>query len=138
LPVEARRLEHPERAVLEIHDEVALPHGEVAEVLLDELALVAARDQEVGEAVARVQAHDVEEDRVAADLDHGLGTHDRLLRETRPQPAGQDPPLHRRSPDASATILGSGTGTIKRPPRRRYSRSCAAISVSRFHASRST
>ena len=36
------------------------------------------------------------------------------------------------------TISGAGTGTMKRPPSRRYSACCAMISSARFHASSRT
>jgi hypothetical protein len=45
----------------------------VGEVLLDDVALVAAADDEVVDAVLGVELEDVPEDGAAADLDHGLG-----------------------------------------------------------------
>ena len=45
----------------------------VGEVFLDHVALVAAADHEVIDAVGGVDFHDVPENRLAADLDHRLG-----------------------------------------------------------------
>ena len=45
----------------------------VGEVLLDDVALVAAADDEVVDAVRGVELEDVPEDGQTADLDHGLG-----------------------------------------------------------------
>ena len=45
----------------------------VGKVLFDEVALVAATDDEVGDAVVRIHLHDVPQDGLATDFDHGLG-----------------------------------------------------------------
>ena len=66
----------------------------VEEVVLDDLGPVAERDDELVEAVARVDLHDVPEDRRAADLDHRLRRQVGLLGEARSQAAGQDHRLH--------------------------------------------
>src|ERR1700761_464909 len=66
----------------------------VGEVLLDEVALVAAADDEVVDAVMGVDFEDVPQDRPAADFDHGLGTHHGLFAEPRAHSAGEDNCLH--------------------------------------------
>src|SRR6185436_20751898 len=51
----------------------------VREILLDHVALVAGAHDELVDAVAREDLHDVPQDRVAADLDHRLGPQMRFL-----------------------------------------------------------
>ena len=66
----------------------------VGEVLLDDVALVAAADDEVVDAVRRVDLHDVPEDRLAADLDHRLRLQIALFGDPRAEPAGENDGLH--------------------------------------------
>ena len=61
---------------------------------LDRLALVARGDDELVVTEAEVVAHDVPQDRPAADLHHRLRPDDRLLGEPAPESAGQDRCLH--------------------------------------------
>ena len=60
-------------AVFQIDKTVIGPGGEIMKVLLDAIALVAARYEEILEPVARVYRHDVPKDRLPADLYHRFG-----------------------------------------------------------------
>ena len=82
---------------------VALEHEVVEErlvvgeeVLLDDLALVAEAEDEVVVTPARVVAHDVPEDRPAADLDHRLRDALRRLAHANAEAAAEDHDLHGR------------------------------------------
>src|SRR3978361_1432997 len=82
----------------------------VREVFLDDVALVAQADDEIGQPVRGVHLHDVPQHGAAADLDHRLGAELRLLREAGPEPAGQDHHLElswRAHADDSGRDLGS-------------------------------
>ena len=68
--------------------------GVLGEVALDELALVAQRDEKVVESEVGVALHDVPHDGPPADLDHGFGPGDRLLGEAAAGSAGQYERLH--------------------------------------------
>ena len=52
----------------------------VGKVLLDDVPLVAAANHEVVDAVVRIGLHDVPEDRLATNFNHGLGLDGSLLR----------------------------------------------------------
>ena len=69
----------------------------VGEVFLDHVALVAAADDEVVDAVGGVELHDVPEDRLAADLDHGLGLEVGFLGEARAETTGKNNGFHKLS-----------------------------------------
>lgn len=66
----------------------------VGEVLLDHVALVAAADDEVIDAVGGVELHDVPKDRLAADLHHGLGLEIGLLGQACAEATGKDDGFH--------------------------------------------
>ena len=66
----------------------------VGEVLLDHIALVATADDEVVDAVGRIELHDVPEDRFAADLDHGLGLEVGFFRDTGAETTREDDGFH--------------------------------------------
>ena len=66
----------------------------VGEVLLDDVALVSQADDEVVDALLRVELEDVPEDGLAADLDHGLGADGGFFTETRAETAGEDDRFH--------------------------------------------
>ena len=66
----------------------------VGEILLDDIALIAAADHEVVDAVRGVDLQDVPQDRTAADLDHRLGAQAGFLGKPRAESAGQDDCLH--------------------------------------------
>ncbi len=68
------------------------------EVLLDDLALVAEAEDELVVAPHRVVAHDVPEDRLAADLDHRLRDALGLLAHAHAEPAAEDHDLHDAGP----------------------------------------
>ena len=63
---------HVHLVLLHVEGDVGHVQEVVGEVLLDHVALVATADHEIVDAVRRVELHDVPEDRLAADLDHGL------------------------------------------------------------------
>src|ERR1700730_14977701 len=64
------------------------------EVFLDDVALVSATDDEVIDAMLRVNLQNVPENRTAANLDHRLGTNYRFFRETRADAASEDDCFH--------------------------------------------
>jgi len=66
----------------------------VSEILLDQVALVAAADDEVVDAVGGVELHDMPEDGLAADLDHGLGSEIGFFGEPGAEAAGEDDCFH--------------------------------------------
>jgi len=69
----------------------------IGEVFLDDVALVAQTDHEIVDAVGAVELHDVPEDRLAADLDHGLGFYRGFLGNPRAHTTGKNHGLHGRS-----------------------------------------
>ena len=77
-------------AVLQRDRHVLADRVVVQEVALDLVALVAEREHELVEAVARVVLHDVPQDRPAADLDERFRTHLGLLGQARAGAAAQD------------------------------------------------
>ena len=81
-------------ALRQVEGDVARVQVVVGEVLLDQVALVAEADHELLDPMGGVDLHDVPEHRLAADLDHWLGTHSGLLAESRAETAGQDHGLH--------------------------------------------
>ena len=82
--------ERRDLAVLQRDRHVLADRVVVQEVALDLIALVAERQHELVEAVARVVLHDVPQDRPAADLDERLRTHLGLLGQARARAAAQD------------------------------------------------
>ena len=66
----------------------------VRKILFDEVALVAAANNEVIDAVMRVHLHDVPENGLATNFDHGLGTRGGFFAETGTQPASQNNSFH--------------------------------------------
>ena len=67
----------------------------VGEELLDDVALVAAADDEVVDAVLGVELEDVPEDGAAADFDHRLGAEGGFFGDARAEAAGEDDCFHR-------------------------------------------
>ena len=78
---------HPVLAHVEGH--VGHVQEVVREILLDDVALVAAADHEIVDAVGGVDLHDVPQDGAAADLDHRLGPDGGFFAEARPKSAGE-------------------------------------------------
>src|SRR5581483_1086486 len=66
----------------------------IGEIFLDDVALVAAADHELIHAVARIDLHDVPQDRLAADLDHRLWPQIALFGNPRAKAAGQNDGFH--------------------------------------------
>jgi hypothetical protein len=58
----------------------------VGEVLLDDIALVTTADDKLVHAMARIELHDMPQNRLTADLDHGLGLEVGLLTQPAPSP----------------------------------------------------
>ena len=81
-------------AVLKIEGDVALMQQIVLEVFLDDVTFVAEADDELFESLGRVEFHDVDENRTAANLDHRLRSQFRFFAEPRAEPAGKDHGLH--------------------------------------------
>ncbi len=93
-PVVARATEPAHVAGAQGDGQVRAQRAVVDHEPLDDLPLVAQGDNEIGEALAGVQLHDVPEDRVAADLDHRLGAGLRFLGQAAADASGQDGNLH--------------------------------------------
>ncbi len=88
-----------EQAVFrQIKRDVGHVQAVVGEIFLDHVALEAAADDEVADAVGVIDLHDVPEDRLAADLDHRLRLQMRLLGNTRAKPASQNHRFHEDPP----------------------------------------
>ncbi|MNN75497.1 hypothetical protein D3C81_1918040 [compost metagenome] len=66
----------------------------VGEEILDRVALVAQADHEIVDAVSRVLLHDVPENWLPTDFDHGFGLEVRLFADTRAQSTRQNYRLH--------------------------------------------
>src|SRR5882757_4502081 len=79
---------------VEVERDVRPAKGVVAKVLLDEMAFVAAEDDELVEPVGRVHLHDVPEDRLSADLDKWLWSDGAFLAYPGPIAASKDDDLH--------------------------------------------
>ena len=78
----------------EIKSNVGAVEIVVRKVFLDDMALVAAADDEVMEAEAGVVFHDVPQNRLIPNLDHGLWLEVTLLADPCAQAAGQNHNLH--------------------------------------------
>ena len=85
---------HFHAVVAHVEGDVGHVQEVVGEVLLDHVALVAAADHEVVDAVGGVHFHDVPQDRLAADFDHGLGARAGFFAESSAQATGEDDCLH--------------------------------------------
>jgi len=81
----------------------------VREELLDQVTAVAATNDELVDTMKGVQLHDVPKDRMTTDLDHWLGPQDRLLGESRSQPASKNHCFHTFEPISSFTVLDAET-----------------------------
>lgn len=66
----------------------------IGEVFLDDVALVAAADNELIDAVTGVDLHDMPEDWHAADLHHGFGAHGSFFTQARAQPTCENHCFH--------------------------------------------
>ena len=66
----------------------------VGEVLIDHVALVAAADHEVVDAVRGIDLHDVPQNGLPADLDHRLGTHRAFFADAGAEAARKNDRLH--------------------------------------------
>jgi len=67
----------------------------IGEIFFGDMLLIVGTDDEVVEAMVAVQFHDVPEDRLAADLDHGFGAEVAFFGDTGAQAAGEDDGFHR-------------------------------------------
>ena len=112
------------RVVGHVERDVGHVQEVVREILLDDVALVAAADHEIVDAVRRVDLHDVPEDRLAADLDHRLRLQIALLGDPRAEPAGENDDLHgpwcagvgidkrRRNPAVATSLSARSTDSL--------------------------
>ena len=66
----------------------------VGEVFLDDITLVPATDDEIIYPVGGIEFHDVPEDRLATDLDHGLGFEVGFLGNAGPKATGENDSFH--------------------------------------------
>ena len=66
----------------------------VAEVLLDQVALVAAADHEIVQTIGRVDLHDVPENRLPADLDQRLRLRNAFFADAATEPARENDDFH--------------------------------------------
>ena len=82
------------RALAQIEGHVGAMEVVVGEVFLDDIALVAAADDKVVDAMGRIDLHDVPQDRAAADFHHRLRDADRFLGQPGSKTAGQNDALH--------------------------------------------
>ena len=94
--------------VVQVERHIGARQDVVAEVLLDHVALVAAADHEIVEAVGRVDLHDVPEDRLAADLDQRLGPDGAFLADAGAVAARQDDHLHVAVSASSMSLQDNG------------------------------
>src|SRR4029077_18655647 len=78
------------RTFAEAHGEVVVHGLVIQEIFFDGAALVAQAQNELTEAVVRVDLHDVPENGTAPDLYHGLGTELGLLAKTGAQSAAEN------------------------------------------------
>src|SRR5690606_41736035 len=94
-------------AGLEVDGDVVVDGVVVEEVVLDDLAFVAERDDELVDPACFEDLHDVPQDRLAAYFDHRLGPESRLFREPGTESACQDHCLHAlTSADCCAPVTG--------------------------------
>ena len=70
----------------------------VGKILLDHIALVAETDHKLMKPIVRIDLHDVPENRLAADLDHGFRSECRLLTDPRAKSARQNNDFHAPAP----------------------------------------
>ena len=82
-------LMHLHSVVLHIESNVRHVQEIVREVLLDEITLISATNDEVVDSMLRIHLENVPQDRSTADLDHRLRAHDRFFTKPRPEPARQ-------------------------------------------------
>ena len=85
----------------------------VREVLLDEVALVAAADHEVIHAIRDINFHNVPNNRLAADLDHRLGLEVGLFGDAGTETIGEDNGFHKLLTcygDAPDSVAGLNRG----------------------------
>ena len=85
---------HGDVARAQVDLQVAAERGVVDHEPLDDFTLIAQRNHKFAVPKVGIMAHDVPENRHAADLDHRLGFADRLLRQPRPFSSCQNCDLH--------------------------------------------
>jgi hypothetical protein len=100
---------HVDFAGSEVNRQVVVCGVQRAKVILDYLLTIAARDDELFEAGVGIELHQVYENGLSADLDHGLRTDRRLLRKAGTEAACEQHDFHKRQPPflaALAPVLG--------------------------------
>lgn len=90
VPVNRVGAMHAHLRVGEVDRQVVRELGLIEDVALDDVTLVPQSDDEIFKIVSRVVAHDVPQDRDAADLDHRLWSRFGFLRQARTESAGED------------------------------------------------
>ena len=88
-------------AAFEINGKIRIADIVVVKILLDDLALVTKGQDEILEAKARVDGHDVPEHGPTADLDHGFGLDRGFFAQARTLAAAHDDDFHYKPPAAA-------------------------------------
>jgi hypothetical protein len=112
VPVRHRFAVPPQAVVPERQAHVTVQPGDVGEVLLDHLTLVAEGDGELAQAVAGEALHDVPEQRPATHVDEGLGPALGLAAEARTDPPGEDGDFHALTPASSESSRRALRGPV--------------------------
>ena len=90
LPRELRAFANDRVARRKVDADIVIGRVQRTEVILNDLLLVADRDDEIVKSATRVQVHQVPEDRSATDFHHGFATRPGFFRESRSEPACED------------------------------------------------
>ena len=84
------------RIVGDVEGDIRHVQKVVGKVLLDDITFVAAADNKLVYFMEGVELHDMPENRLTADLDHGLGLDVGFLGNARPETTSEDDCLHFR------------------------------------------
>ncbi len=90
-------LVHFHAVLLQVEGDVRGMQEIVGEEFLDDVAAIAAADDEIVDAVRRIAFQDVPQNRLAADFHHGLGFDRGFLTEPRTEPTGENDCFHATS-----------------------------------------
>jgi hypothetical protein len=103
---------HCNVAVFEIHGKIGIQQAVIAEILLDDFALVAKGEDKIPETEAGVNGHDMPQDRAAANFHHRLGFDRSFLPQAGSLAAAQNDSIHLAS-FISAPVLPDARDKIK-------------------------
>src|SRR5215471_10836093 len=112
----------------DVDGDVGIVKDLVGKIFLDHVAPIAEANDELHDAVKRIDLHDMPEDRSSANLDHRLWAKLRLFRDPRTKTAGENNRLHGGPPSCCTQCVAClAIGNISRlfvwaPRRRRGSR----------------